>query len=113
LRNNETEKAQKVFDYIARVNGKERVEPEVLKRISDLESSGKTTAKIGYIEFLKNKEYLFTTICLMVITTMSVFVYFGISYNLKNMGGDPYWNVVYLGLCDAIGYPVSFLVNMG
>jgi hypothetical protein len=104
-----------VFNYIARVNGKDPIEPEVLKRIADLETSGKdssSNAKIGYIEFLKNKEYLFTTLCLMVITSISVFVYFGISYNIKNMGGNPYLNVIFLGLCDALGYPVSFLVNI-
>jgi hypothetical protein len=89
------------------------VEIEVLQRIADLERNGDETKvkKITYAEFFRDKEVRFTAFCLTIMWGMWVLMYFGISFNLKNLGGNPYLNVILLGLCDAVGYPTSFLMN--
>ncbi|CAG7826474.1 unnamed protein product, partial [Allacma fusca] len=38
-------------------------------------------------------------------------VYYGIGYYIKNLAGNPYLNMVYMGLTDATGYPTSFFFN--
>jgi len=88
------------------------VDIEVLKILADSEKTGnESNKKITYYEFFKDKHARFTAICLICIWGCWGLMYFGISFNLKNIGGNPYFNVVLLGVCDAVGYPASFLMN--
>ena len=34
-------------------------------------------------------------------------VYYGISFNTKNLSGNIYLNMVYMGLIDAVGFPLA------
>jgi len=38
-------------------------------------------------------------------------VYYGLSFNIKNLRGDPYLNMFLMGLSDAVGYPAALLIN--
>ena len=146
------DETDKVLKYIAKINGAEPIEYSVLKQIADKENGGTNTGvkgenkmpakRFSYLGFFKSKELRLTSICLMAIWFSWSVVYFGISYNIKNVPGkfpsmfisiefmklsrpvvlhisflfaqtsqvliisvligDRYWNVVYLGLSDAV-----------
>jgi hypothetical protein len=113
LRNNKLEEAEKVFKYIAKVNGTEPIDGSNLKQVAEFEQQSTSGfAKIGYIEFLKDRSLRSTTFCLMIVTSCCILALFGITFNMKNLGGNPYINVVLLGLCDSVGYPLSFMLSI-
>lgn len=113
LRNKKIEEAHKVFGIIAKMNQTVPIDIEVLWKVADFDRNSEVekVEKIGYIEFFKNKEIRFITFCLMSIWSSWAIMYFGISYNIKNVGGNPFLNVIFMGLCDAIGYPCSYFMN--
>ncbi|CAG7729670.1 unnamed protein product [Allacma fusca] len=120
LRNNKVAEALRVTDTIARLNGKPpgTVQLATLKYIAKneikmQESPGSENGKVktvSYLDMLRNRDLRFTTICLMTLWFSWSFTYFGISYNIRNMSGDPYLNVMFLGLTDVIGYPAGLLI---
>ncbi|CAG7821166.1 unnamed protein product [Allacma fusca] len=117
LRNQKFEKCHTVLKYIARVNGKAPISMETLKFIAEKErpASDNDDGKVerfSYFIFCRDKNLRKTTLYLQGIWFMWALVYFGISYNIKNLAGNPYLNVILMGGVDAIGYPTSFLVNI-
>lgn len=51
------------------------------------------------------REYRFQLFTLMFAWFASQLIYYGISFNMKHLSGDPYLNVLYMG---AVGLPGSF-----
>ncbi|CAG7832469.1 unnamed protein product [Allacma fusca] len=117
LRNQRIEECSKSLNYIARVNGKEPIDVVTLKHLAQKESSTTNQAEDGqvkrtsYIEFFKDPELRKTALILQGIWFSWGVVYFGLSYNIKNMAGSPYLNIMYMGLADALGYPSAVLLN--
>lgn len=127
-----TEEATQVFDQIARWNGKPSVNPsdvkllqkeilvgngESLERIDS--SAALTTSKTNKKSFCNSysnlfssfqifhyREYRFQMVVLMFSWFASQLIYYGISFNMKNLTGDPYLNVLYMGI---VGMPGSFM----
>lgn len=113
LRTKKVEEAHKVFSYIARINQTSPVTIETLYKVADLDgnSGDQNVKKISYVQFFKNKDTRFTTLCLMAIWSAWAVMYFGIGYNIKNIGSKIYLNMIFMGLSDAVGYPCSYFVN--
>ncbi|CAG7822127.1 unnamed protein product [Allacma fusca] len=118
LRNNKITEGHKVFNYIARLNNRDPLDIETLRCIAEkerpktLENSNEEVKQFSYLDFFRNKQLLKTTLCLQCVWFTCGLVYFGISFNIKNLSGDPYMNVVYMGLMDFIGYPGSSFLLM-
>ncbi|CAG7727980.1 unnamed protein product [Allacma fusca] len=115
LRNKRLEDALQVFKKIHQMNAKPG-EPfpitiELLEKISNEECRGMDQSKFTYLDFFRSKELRRKTLFLMGIWFSWACVYFGISYNIKNIKGDPYLNVALLGLADALGYPFALCIN--
>lgn len=127
-----TEEAIEVFDQIARWNGKPNVNPsdvkvlqkvillgngESLDRIDSLASLTTTTKNkksfcsshsilFSSFKIFHYREYRFQMLVLMFSWFASQLIYYGISFNMKNLTGDPYLNVLYMGI---VGMPGSFI----
>ncbi|CAG7726495.1 unnamed protein product [Allacma fusca] len=118
LRNNKIDEAYKVFARMAKTNGKEPVDFETLRKIAEKERPFSDKApedvvvqRFSYLEFYRNPSLRKTTLCLQGIWFTWGLVYFGIGFNIKNLAGSPYLNMVYMGLMDSLAYPTSFFVN--
>lgn len=57
------------------------------------------------LSIFKYKQYRFQLVVLMFAWFASQLIYYGISFNMKNLSGDPYLNVFYMGM---VGLPGSF-----
>ncbi|CAL8110024.1 unnamed protein product [Orchesella dallaii] len=99
---NKTEKAQTVFNSIAKWNSRPQPSPETIAQLQKsvfAEEAEKRKNK-GRLSELKNK-FLLTQMFLLAVSWWSNAVtYFGLSFNMKNMSGNRYLNVVLLGVFD-------------
>ncbi|OXA44164.1 solute carrier family 22 member 15-like [Folsomia candida] len=75
-----------------------------------LSGSG-SNGRFSYVDFFRDAQLRRKTLLLMGIWFSWSIVYFGISYNIKNLRGDAYLNVALMGLSDALGYPAALLIN--
>lgn len=50
------------------------------------------------------------SILILCNLTCSV-VYYGVTFNGKNLSGSPYWNIVYMGMFDLLASPASVPFN--
>ncbi|CAL8092517.1 unnamed protein product [Orchesella dallaii] len=125
LRNQRVEEAVEAIKTIQRINsfsilgrksnekGDEvEVNEELLEKIAleELNQQSGSTTRFSYAEFLRNDSLRGKTLLLMGIWCSWALVYFGVSYNIKNLGGDVHVNMGLLGLSDAIGYRTSLLL---
>ncbi|CAG7817636.1 unnamed protein product, partial [Allacma fusca] len=109
-----TAEAEESLNFIAKMNGKppletavvEALQKSVLKeRTSESKSSGCSW------EIYKNAE-LRSRIVLFAFGWYTVsFVYYSMSFNTKNLSGNPYLNVLYMGLVDLAAFPSGVLFN--
>ena len=83
----------------------------MLEEVAKEEAGQGGKTRFSYLDFFYDREFQTKTLFLMGIWFSWACVYFGISYNMKNMKGNPYMNVVYLGLADAVGYPCAIFMN--
>ena len=83
----------------------------MLEEVAKEEAGQGEKSRFTYMDFFYDGEFQKKTLFLMGIWFSWACVYFGISYNIKNMKGNPYMNVVYLGLADAVGYPCAIFMN--
>ncbi|CAG7727847.1 unnamed protein product, partial [Allacma fusca] len=118
LRNNKIEEAHKILVRMAKTNGKEPIDLETIREIAEKERAASSkdpedtsVKRFSYLEFYQNSTLRKTTLCLQGIWFSWSMVYYGIGYYIKNLAGNPYMNMVYMGLTDATGYPTSFFFN--
>lgn len=125
-----TEDALEVFEQIARWNGKPSVDPSDIKNLQRVillghddrsdrlgRHSVSTSTIIEDKRFCSSftlcssfsifchKEYRFQLMLLMFLWFTSQLIYYGISFNMKNLSGDAYMNIFYMAI---IGMPGSF-----
>jgi hypothetical protein len=113
LRNKRIEEAEGVLRYIARVNGKKPRGLEILKEIAEQEGGGSSenTVRYSYLDLFRRKEVRGKTIIFVGIWFCWAFTYFGLSYNIRNFGIDPYLMTVLMGAADCIGFRAALLIN--
>ena len=116
LHNDKVKKVHQVVKRIANLNGCAPVREDQLQRIADWEKSTREEgadgqARFSYLEFYRDKGLRTTTLCLMAIWFAWGLVYYGMCYNIKNMKGETYLNVIYIGLTDVLGFPASLLIT--
>lgn len=95
--------------YIAGINRKEIHDFEILKRIAAQE--GSADARFSYLDLFRRKELRGKTLVFIAIWFCWALQYFGISFNVKNFGVNPYLMIMLLGGADCIGFRVALLVN--
>jgi OCT family organic cation transporter-like MFS transporter 4/5 len=108
-----TKQAHKVFETIAKWNKKdpptlkmiEELQEEIVNEESSVIHGVKAIRMIGSNHTLRN-HMLILIFCNL---TCSV-VYYGVTFNAKNLSGNPYWNMVYMGLFDMVcqSFKMSF-----
>jgi len=103
----------KVMSYIAKINGKPGISLELLSAIAAKEAPAaeEGVKRFSYLDFFRDKSLRKSTICFMLLFFCWSFTTFGVGYNIKNMPGNIYLNVVYFGLTDALGYPAPILIK--
>lgn len=94
---------------MAKINGHTAIDSNILKEIASKEGKVQT-AKASYLDLLRRKELRQVTVCLCSIWFAWGLVYFGIYFNIKNVPGNLYLSVFYMGLADAIGFPSTLLI---
>ena len=118
LRNQKVDECLKVANYIARINGSQPLDRQTLQDVADHERKAVdelvkevTVKRFSYLDFCRDRDLRKTTLYLQGLWFSWGMVYFGISYNIKNLAGNMYMNVAYMGLVDSIGYPSSFIIS--
>lgn len=121
MQNQKIEEAAKVLNRIASVNNRPQINVDVVRKIAQKEMSKNNTQSNGdpvdrktnknsYATIFKNSNLRTRAILLMTIWFSWSLVNFGLAFNLKNVPGDRYWNVVYMGIADSIGFPSTLLI---
>lgn len=115
LRHGRVEEAFQVVRTIQKVNfGRNSshviISYQTLEDISKAETVS-SKGRFSYLDFFRDSQLRRKTLLLMGIWFSWAIVYFGISYNIKNLRGDIYLNVGLMGLSDALGYPAALLIN--
>jgi hypothetical protein len=112
------DEAVRVVRTMQKINLGQNISPknfisyQTLEDISKAETQGcDKTVRFSYLDFFRDDELKRKTLLLMGIWFSWSIVYFGISYNIKNLRGDIYLNVGLMGLSDALGYPAALLIN--
>ncbi|OXA36584.1 Organic cation transporter protein [Folsomia candida] len=111
-----TEEALEVFDKIARWNRKPGMDPAEIKTLQkcithSVDSSSESLSIVESFKILKFKEFRVQLVILMVAWFTCQLVYYGISFNMKHLDGNPYWNVFYMGVLDLPGSFTGILFN--
>lgn len=111
---NKTTEAHSVFCTIAKWNGKpypdikliERLQQNILKE----EASSVRGIRAVKLIFYNSKLRLHMTILTICNITCAI-VYYGIAFNAKNLSGNPYLNILYMGIFDLVAAPASIWFN--
>jgi len=97
---------------MAKLNSRPPVGLEVVKKICEKESlSANTKARFSFLDFVRDKTLRKTSIYNMAIWFAWSLTYYGISFNIKNVKGDIYFNVFLMGLVNALGQRAALLIN--
>lgn len=110
LKQKRIEEAEGVIRYIAGINGKKVHKLDVLQKIADQEGEA-ADARFSYLDLFRRKSLRRRTIVFIGIWFCWALQYFGISFNVKNFGVNPYLMLTLLGGADSIGFRVALLVN--
>jgi len=111
MRNHKLEETYEVLQLIAKINKTENVDICVLKNVASLEINETDSSKVikmSFLDFFRNKDLRILTLSLLTIWSSWAIIFFGIGYDMKNIGGNPYINVMLLGIADALAYPAAF-----
>jgi len=88
-----------------------KITPKLLEAIGERECPSNEKSRFSYLQFFTDPTLCKKTLLLMGIWFSWSLVYFGISYNIKNLDGGIHMNVFFMGIADAIGYPFALLLN--
>ncbi|CAL8116537.1 unnamed protein product [Orchesella dallaii] len=114
IRNKKLKEAHDVLGYMAKMNGREPISIELLEALQMLEekeTESLKTKKLSYLEFVRNQRLFVTSLYLCAIWFSWNVAYYGISYNIRNVPGNLYFNVVLIGLANAVGQRVSMPIS--
>ena len=116
------DEAKEALNQIARWNSKPAIELETLSKLQESilsEETGETTISPGTnkktsssaLALLRSPELRLKLALFLFGWFSCAVVYYGITFNVKNLSGDPYMNVMYMGLVDFVGFPFGALFN--
>lgn len=109
---NRPDEAHKVFEKIADWNSKPAPKLEEIKQLQSFILKQETSALTGIKAMktiMKNKT-LRTNLAIETFCVVTcAIVFYGVSFNAKNLGGNKYLNVFYMGILDFFGSPASIL----
>lgn len=106
LRNNKVLEAHTILSSMAHMNKRKPVSMEVLealRRQEQLATSALQSQKIGYAQFLRTRELVIKSLYLFAIWFSWNVGYYGISYNIRNVPGNRFFNVALIGVANAFG----------
>jgi len=109
------EEAEAVLNSIAKFNGHHAIDGELLLEIAKREQMGPSNdvgkvTKPSYLDLFRREDLRKKTFCFCLIWFSWALVYFGVYFNIKNVPGNLYLNVVCMGLADTIGFPSTLLI---
>ncbi|ODN00544.1 Organic cation transporter 1 [Orchesella cincta] len=110
IRNKKLKEAHDVLGYMAKINGKEPISYDLLEALQkqeEKETESLKAKKLSYMEFVRNKSLFVTSLYLFAIWFSWNVAYYGISYNIRNVPGNLYFNVILIGLANAVGQRIS------
>ncbi len=84
---------------------------DILQKIANEEGGDAADARFSYLDLFRRKELKRKTLVFIGIWFCWALQYFGISFNVKNFGVDPYLMLMLLGTADSIGFRAALLVN--
>ncbi|CAG7723505.1 unnamed protein product [Allacma fusca] len=109
-----TADAEKCFRQIAKMNGKPPLDASVVESLQKsvlLERKTDNAPSACSWEIFTNPD-LRIKILVFVFGWFTVsFIYYSMSFNTKNISGDPYLNVLYMGLVDLAAWPSGVIFN--
>lgn len=111
LKQKRISEAEGVIRYIAGINGKLVHNLDILQKIATEEGGDASDARFSYLDLFRRKELKRKTLVFIGIWFCWALQYFGISFNVKNFGVDPYLMLMLLGSADSIGFRAALLVN--
>jgi MFS family permease len=105
--------AEEILGKIARGNG--TVFDKRLTRTKEQQRTSTTSENYGIHTLLTHKSIRSKMIILMFVWLINSMVYYGLSFNSKNMQGDRYWNFFLSGLVEVPSYflAVPMIDNLG
>ncbi|XP_066476717.1 solute carrier family 22 member 15-like [Tiliqua scincoides] len=98
-----TGEAEKVLQYIALGNGKERVSVKLKQHTGAIK---KDDSAPGVLNLVKNPVLRWRTVILVYIWFVCSFVYYGLTLNAGELGGNLYLNVALYGLVEVPAFPL-------
>jgi len=116
MQNQKVERAHQVLGRIARMHNKPPLDENLVREIANREMGGENvdangrTIRSSYWTILSDRELRARAFCLMTMWFSWSLVTFGLAFNIKNIPGNPYLNVIYMGVTDAVGYPATLLI---
>lgn len=112
LRNKKVKEAHSVFEKMAKLNGRNGVSMETLEKIikqEELTCESQQKNHVSYLDFLRTKNLLKPTIFLLALWFSWNVSYYGISYNIRNVPGNRYFNLGLIGLAIVLGQRSSMV----
>lgn len=111
-----TEEALGVFDRIARWNKRPAVDPAEIKAVqksisASVHSSAESLSIVESFKIIRIQAFRLQLLILILGWFTTQLIYYGISFNMKHLDGDPYWNVFYMGILDLPGSFTGILFN--
>lgn len=101
--------------FVARCNGKKPLDISVLhaiaKKTNHVPAPDSKEKQPGYLTFITDPKHRTTSLFVMAIWFSWSLTYYGISFNIRNIEGDIYFNVFLSGLANALGQRVTLLTN--
>lgn len=101
-----------MFSTIAKWNGKEAPS---LKMVADLQEEivaeeSSSIHGIKAIRMIASNSRLRLHMSILVLCNITcAVVYYGVTFNAKNLSGNAYWNMFYMGIFDLIASPAPIL----
>ena len=105
--------AEEILGKIARKNG--TIFDKRLIRTERQQHESSSSEKYGIRTLLTHKRMRLKMVILMLIWLINSMVYYGLSFNSKNLEGDRYWNFFFSGLVEVPSYilAVPMIDNIG
>ncbi|XP_021957175.1 organic cation transporter protein [Folsomia candida] len=120
LKQNRVHEAANILKSMARMNSKSHltptISPAMLHHIIQSEQrespqDSNPSKRWTYLDFVKDPALRATSLYNMAIWFAWSLTYYGISFNIKNVSGNIYLNVFFMGAANAVGQRSALLLN--
>ena len=106
------EEAECILQKMAFENGSSTTKALSLRRTKASPKSGSSSQSCGILDLFTNRHTCLVTLIMIISWFVNGHVYYGLSLNVKNLGGNIYVNFIISGLVEIPSYILSvFLLN--